>query len=319
MASIKISNLPDLLAPSVSENDYFIVNDENQTTSKLKFTEFVTALGNQNYVFSGTVRFTGSVTLDIIDDTSSNVYTKTSVNTLIAESEARTLIPVTANATAISQLKNLLPAPTSGGLFLAGTFGGAASAATQVVTAINAVAAESNATKSELSTVETIVNTNGSNIGQLQATTSNNIARISALEGTVNGDGTNPGLEGRIAANEATIAALDDQLNDASTGITTELTAIDGRVTAIETSLTVLGAGIKDEVDANALLAQQGVDDAADVAVDVAQHRTDLRTALANISSGLDTFGSANGAASGNDVIGELVRLINLELANTIT
>lgn len=319
MASIKISNLPDLQSGSVSANDYFIVNDENQTTSKLKFTEFVTALGNQNYVFSGAVRFTGSVTLDIIDDTSSNVYTKSSVNTLIAESEARTLIPVTENATDISQLQNLLPAPSSGGLFLAGTFSGAAAAATQVVTAINAVAAESDTTKSELSTVEGLVNTNGSNIGQLQATTSNNIVRISALEDTVDGDGTNPGLEGRIAANEVAIAALDDQLNDASTGITTELTAIDGRVTAIETSLTALGAGIKDEVDANTLLAQQGVDDAAAVAVDVAQHRTDLRTALANISSGLDTFGSANAAASGNDVIGELVRLINLELANTIT
>lgn len=142
MASIKISNLPDLQSGSVSANDYFIVNDENQTTSKLKFTEFVTALGNQNYVFSGDVSFTGQLSVNIVDDTSSNVYTKSSVNTLIAESEARTLIPVTENATDISQLQNLLPAPTSGGLFLAGTFSGAAAAATQVVPAINAVAVE---------------------------------------------------------------------------------------------------------------------------------------------------------------------------------
>ncbi len=316
MASIKISNLPDLMAPNVSVNDYFIVNDENQTTSKLKFTEFVTALSNQNYVFSGTVRFTGSVTIDIIDDSSSNVYTKASVNTLIAESEARSLVPVTANATDISQLQNLLPAPTSGGLFLAGTFSGAAAAATQVVNAINAVAAESDTTKSELSILEGFVNSNTSNIGVLQSVTAAHLLEINALKLSVNGDGTstNPGFEGRIAANEVAIAALDDQLNAANTGVTAELSAIDVRVTDIETSLTATGGGIKDEVDANSVLAQQGVDDSAAVAVDVAQHRTDLKAALAQISTGLETYGTNNQSASGNDVIGELVRLIAIEL-----
>lgn len=168
MASIKISNLPSLMAPSLSDNDYFIVNDENQTTSKLQFTEFVKALGNQDYTFSGAVNFTGSVSVNIVDELNSNIYTKASVDALIAESEARDNVKILANATDINQLQNLLPAPTSGGLFLAGTFSGAASTATQVVTAINLVSDKVTADAADLTTLEGSITTINSELASLR-------------------------------------------------------------------------------------------------------------------------------------------------------
>lgn len=315
MASIKISNLPDLTADRVTNNDYFIVNDENQTTTKLRFVDLVEAFGGQNVTFTGVVRFTGSVSIDVIDDTDSNVYTKTSVNTLIAESEARSAALVQANTNDITRLVSLTKAPSIGGIYLSGTFTGAADGSSNLVDAVNAVATESDATKTELATVESLVNTNGTNIGTLQANVSDHETRIVALETTVDGDGVNPGLEARIAANETAIADLSTTINDPSTGVVAEITELKVRVLSIEESLTAGEGGIKDEVDANTVLAQQGVDDASNVASTVADNKNDLRTALAAISSGLDTYGTNNVAATGNDVIAELVRLINIELA----
>jgi len=314
MASIKISNLPDLTPDRVTNNDYFIVNDENQTTTKLRFADLVTAISDENITFTGVVRFTGGVNVDVIDDTSSNVYTKNSVNVLISESEARSEALINENKSDITRLVSLTKAPSTGGIYLNGTFSGAAAAATNLVDAVNAVANQSTASKTELDAVEAVVNTNATNIGQLQAITSDHGNRIVALEDTVNGTPGNPGFEDRIAANEVAIAALDDALNDATTGVIVEITSLKTRVDAIETSLTAGEGGIKDEVDANAVLAQQGVDDAAAASAEVDSQRTDIRGALANISSGLDTFGTSNQTATGNEVIAELVRLINLEL-----
>ena len=75
---------------------------------------------------------------------------------------------ILANATDINQLQNLLPAPTSGGLFLAGTFSGAASTATQVVTAINLVSDKVTADAADLTTLEGSITTINSELASLR-------------------------------------------------------------------------------------------------------------------------------------------------------
>lgn len=234
MASIKISNLPSLTATSVSNNDYFIVNDENQTTSKLQFTEFVEALSNQNYTFSGVVNFTGSVSVNVVDDTSSNIYTKASVNTLIAESEARDNVKILANTTDITQLQNLIPAPTSGGLFAAGTFTGAASTANQLVSALNLVANQSSTTSTEISAISSGLNDNTQAIA-------NNTASVVTLTAAVDEAETDiEALEASVATAEQEIDALQAAVGDASSGLTEDLTTLTGRVAANEADLVVL-------------------------------------------------------------------------------
>ncbi len=310
MASIKISNLPDLQSGSVSANDYFIVNDENQTTSKLRFTDFITALGSQDYVFSGDVSFTGQLSVNIVDDTNSNVYTKTSVNTLIAESEARTLIPVTANATDISQLQNLLPAPTSGGLFLAGTFRGAASAATQVVTAVNAVSDKVELQVTELSDLAGIVNTLGIDIAAVTNSVSENTLEIAALKTAVGDAGS--GLTLQVANNEAAITALDSTV----TGDIANLAALDSVVAGIKASLETNGS-IKTEIEAAQADATAAGADATAAQVSADKNRGDTRGALAALSLGITDLVSTanNNVITANELASELVALINIELA----
>ncbi len=308
MASIKISNLPDLQSGSVSANDYFIVNDENQTTSKLKFTDFITALGSQNYVFSGDVSFTGELSVNIVDDTNSNVYTKTSVNTLIAESEARTLIPVTANATDISQLQNLLPAPTSGGLFLAGTFRGAASAATQVVTAVNAVSDKVELQVTELDTLKGFVNTLGSDLAAVTNTVSSNAAAIGLLQTAVGDAGS--GLTLQVADNEAAITALDSKVQ----GDIDELADLNAVVDGIKASLES-GGSIKNEIEAAQTTATDAGADADAAQASADKNRGDTRGALAALSLGITTLVSNNNTITANELASELVSLINIELA----
>lgn len=308
MASIKISNLPSLMAASVSDNDYFIVNDENQTTSKLQFTQFVEALGNQDYTFSGAVNFTGSVSVNVVDDSNSNIYTKTSVNTLIAESEARDNVKILANATDINQLQNLLPAPTSGGLFLAGTFTGAADTATQVVTAINLVSDKVTADAAVVSNLSGFVNSIASDLALVTANVSTNTSEIALLKTAV-GD-VNSGLTLAVADNVAAIAALDARV---TTDIA-NLAALDSVVSGLKTSLEDGGA-LKTEIES-----AQSDATAAGVAAAAAQttadgNRTDTRGALANLSQGILDLASANPSLTANQLAAELIVLLDLELA----
>lgn len=83
MASIKISALPELDADRLTSEDRFIVNDENNATSIVKFSDLVAAISSQNLVFSGSTTFSGQV-LVTGNAAGTNVYTRDEVDSAIS-------------------------------------------------------------------------------------------------------------------------------------------------------------------------------------------------------------------------------------------
>lgn len=81
MASIKISHLPQLTEGTLTDDDQFVINDANQTTSRLGYGVFKTSFLSSNLTFSGSVNITGDLT--ITESVTSNVPTKGQVTTEI--------------------------------------------------------------------------------------------------------------------------------------------------------------------------------------------------------------------------------------------
>ena len=89
MASIKISNLPVLSAGTLTDDDQFVINDANQTTSRLSYLEFKTDFLGGPLTFAGSVNFDGDI--NIVESLTSNVPTKTQVTAEIETVVARDL------------------------------------------------------------------------------------------------------------------------------------------------------------------------------------------------------------------------------------
>ncbi len=112
MASIKISHLPQLTETTLTDDDQFVLNDANQTTSRLGYGDFKTNLLATNLTFSGSVNITGDLT--ITESVTSNVPTKGQVATDIQTEVDRAVAAEAALGVRIDGVTNgvaLLAAP----------------------------------------------------------------------------------------------------------------------------------------------------------------------------------------------------------------
>lgn len=139
MASIKISNLPPITPGTLTDDDQFVLNDANQTTSRLSYANLKERFLEENHTFSGSVNFTGDVNVNI-NSTNTNVLTVETATVLINESEARSAALISENTDDITDLRALAHGPMTGGVYPGGTFVAPANDATHIVAAVNAVA-----------------------------------------------------------------------------------------------------------------------------------------------------------------------------------
>lgn len=112
MASIKISHLPAITPGTLTDDDQFVINDANQTTSRLSYGDFKTNFLSSNLTFSNTVNFGGAVT--ITENAASNVPTKAQVTALIQVETNRAIQAESALGVRIDNVTNgvaLLAAP----------------------------------------------------------------------------------------------------------------------------------------------------------------------------------------------------------------
>ena len=103
MASIKISNLPAVTPGTLTDDDQFVLNDANQTTSRLSYGNLKSRFLGENHTFAGSVNFTGDVNVNV-NSTNTNVLTIQSATVLIEESEARSNVLIQQNAADITNL-----------------------------------------------------------------------------------------------------------------------------------------------------------------------------------------------------------------------
>ena len=279
MASIKISNLPPITPGTLTDDDQFVLNDANQTTSRLSYGNLKARFLGENHVFSGSVDFAGDVTVNV-NSTNTNVATKEGVAILIAESEARTAVPIAQNADEITRLIALTKAPSTSPFYLAGTFTGVADGSGNLVDAINAVAGTQTSNDGRVTVLEGLVNQNTSAIAANTTSISSLDGRIGAVE-TVTVE-----LDTRLSAVETELSTLSTVVGDTNAGLVSDISALgdrvadlEGQVAAIETTLAAGGA-IKTEIEA----AQTAADNAQSFAEsNNAEYRTILAEAAAEI------------------------------------
>jgi len=91
MATIRISSLPEIKVDRITDDDYYIVNDGDITTSKVSFRQIVLGIGERDIEFSGDVEFSGTVNLggDVTGDfyNKNETYSKIEVDAIVAELE----------------------------------------------------------------------------------------------------------------------------------------------------------------------------------------------------------------------------------------
>ena len=64
MATIRVSFLPEIKVDRITDDDYYIVNDGDITTSKVSFKQMVLGIAERDIEFTGDVTFTGDVVID---------------------------------------------------------------------------------------------------------------------------------------------------------------------------------------------------------------------------------------------------------------
>lgn len=249
MASIKISNLPVLTSEKLTGLDQFIVNDENQTTSRLSYTELVKGISDDNLTFNGSVNFTGEVTVNV-SSANTNLYTKQEVDAAIAAGEASHEADISQNQTDITNLVGISGVPKGRSNYFTSDFAVGSflndginrdnlqvlqKIETQVtnVTAVGVTNTQSIAQNtSAIASVGTQLNNHiAVDFAALGTQVNGHETRISDLEETVNGtsviDGIVTDLDGlttevagltqRVTTNEADIVTLQNDVGQAQT------------------------------------------------------------------------------------------------------
>jgi hypothetical protein len=306
MASIKISNLPAITPGILTDDDQFVVNDANQTTSRLSYGNLKSRFLGENHTFSGSVNFSGDVNVNV-NSTNTNVLTIESATVLINESEARSGVLIQENADDISRLVSLTKAPSDGGIYLSGTFTGAADSATNLVDAINDVAGDQVSNGNRITVLEGLVNTNTSGIAANTTSISDLDSRVGTITTTV-GE-----LETEVSAIQNELSTLSGVVGDNTAGLVYDITALGATVTDLQSDVadiqTTLAAGgdIKNEIEA----AKTAADEAQTFAEsNNAEYRTILAEAAAEIVTetaaavGAGTLDAASLSAIITDALG---------------
>ena len=207
MASIKISNLPALTSGTLTDDDQFVINDANQTTSRLSYGDFKTAFLATNLTFAGSVNFSGDIT--ITESVTSNVYTKDEVVFLVAAENTRALAAESALETQITNVTN----------------------------GVAVLAAAENTFAGNLNVIG-VLSQQGS--GVLTTATTTDVVRTGSASTTMDGDFSvvqDIYMRGSIVATAANLQVASDQMTNNSAAIaanTALIEALTARVTALE-------------------------------------------------------------------------------------
>lgn len=91
MATVRVSSLPEIKVDRITDDDYYIVNDGDITTSKVAFKQMVLGIAERDIEFQGDIIFTGDVQFEGGATgpfpNNGDVYTKGEVDTLLYELE----------------------------------------------------------------------------------------------------------------------------------------------------------------------------------------------------------------------------------------
>jgi len=91
MATVRVSSLPEIKVDRITDDDYYIVNDGDITTSKVAFKQMILGIAERDIEFQGDITFTGDVVMsgNIEGDfyTKSETYSKLQIDALVSELE----------------------------------------------------------------------------------------------------------------------------------------------------------------------------------------------------------------------------------------
>ena len=170
MASIKISDLKDLSKDLLTDKDVFIVNDENLTTMSIKYGTIVEKIQETDHLFTGDIEFSGSVTVSGVL-ANRNFYTKTEVDTIVADGDAAVMVDVNKNKLDVESLRNLsgvqrsvqgiIPSTYIGGTFICEVVPEFSAGALNIVQAVNAIGSQLEDQSGNIATNAAGVTSNG--------------------------------------------------------------------------------------------------------------------------------------------------------------
>ena len=120
MTTIRISRLPEIRNDRVTPDDYLIINDGDIVTSKVKFSEFIYAIGGTDieitgdWLYTGDVVFEGDVTGDFYNK--DQTYSKAEIDQIIRDLSDYNILQ-DARITALIDLSGMPPLSEHLGIF----------------------------------------------------------------------------------------------------------------------------------------------------------------------------------------------------------
>ncbi len=281
MATIRVSSLPEIKVDRITDDDYYIVNDGDITTSKVSFKQMVLGIAQKDIEFTGDVTFTGDVIMD--GGVDGDFYNK---NETYSRVEIDGFVSTLENYDEMQDDK-LLPL-----IKLSGELEGSEFYRDFPGTVISDQAT----TRSALTDLEgyvidnrTLIESSDSQISDLSDELAALDVRVEDLELIVNGDATTDGLVFkleqltiRVTDNEIDIVALKDRV-----------TINEGDITQLQTDLLDLNVEVTDHDEkVDSLIALSGLpektDDLGTFTGNVITDGTTVKSALQELETEVD-------------------------------
>ena len=281
MATIRVSSLPEIKVDRITDDDYYIVNDGDITTSKVSFKQMVLGIAQKDIEFTGDVSFTGDVIMEGGVDgdfyNKSETYSRVEIDGFVSTLENYDEM----------QDDKLLPL-----IKLSGELEGSEFYRDFPGTVISDQAT----TRSALTDLEgyvidnrTLIESSDSQISDLSDELAALDVRVTDLELIINGDATTDGLVFkldqltiRVAANEIDILELQNKV-----------TINEGNITQLQTDLLDLNVEVTDHDEkVDSLIALSGLpektDDLGAFTGNVITDNTTVKSALQELETEVD-------------------------------
>ena len=283
MATVRVSSLPEIKVDRITDDDYYIVNDGDITTSKVAFKQMVLGIAERDIEFQGDIVFTGDVQFEGGASgpfpNTGDVYTKGEVDALIYELEQYD----------VRQDEKLNPLIILSGELEGSTFHrdfprGIIQTQSTVRSALTDLEAYADDNRTLIIGLQQDGNDTETEIAELET-------RLDALEVIVSGpakDGT-AGLEFDVAQLKTDVNTIQNDIVD----INNELVLHDGRITVLEADVLALKTSTTDESEKVAsLIALSGLpektDDLGTFTGTIISDDTTVKSALQELETEVD-------------------------------
>lgn len=281
MATIRVSSLPEIKVDRITDDDYYIVNDGDITTSKVSFKQMVLGIAQKDIEFTGDVSFTGDVIME--GGVDGDFYNK---------SETYSRVEIDGFVSALENYDEMQDDKLLPLIKLSGELEGSEFYRDFPGTVISDQAT----TRSALTDLEgyvidnrTLIESSDSQISDLSDELAALDVRVADLELIINGDATTDGLVFKL--DQLTIRVTDNEIDIVA--LKDRVTINEGNITQLQTDLLALNVEVTDHDEkVDSLIALSGLpektDDLGTFTGNVVTDNTTVKSALQELETEVD-------------------------------